>query len=92
MRLASRPLAIFLELTQNCDLSCPMCRFGEKYNPAWNMPLDMFQRIAGLELAGLHVFEAEATAPESARQAARRPGCGGLPRIILTSHDKRTTR
>lgn len=45
-RLASRPLAIFLELTQNCNLSCPMCRFGEKYNPAWNMPVDMFQRIA----------------------------------------------
>lgn len=46
VRLASRPLAIFLELTQNCNLSCPMCRFGEKYNPAWNMPVDMFTQIA----------------------------------------------
>lgn len=45
-RLTSRPLAIFLELTQNCNLSCPMCRFGEKYNPAWNMPMEMFERIA----------------------------------------------
>lgn len=45
-RLISRPLAIFLELTQNCNLSCPMCRAGEKYNPDWNMPMSMFQDIA----------------------------------------------
>jgi radical SAM protein with 4Fe4S-binding SPASM domain len=23
-----------------------MCRFGEKYNPAWNMPMSMFEQIA----------------------------------------------
>jgi MoaA/NifB/PqqE/SkfB family radical SAM enzyme len=45
-RLESMPLAVFVELTQNCNLSCPMCRYGEKYNPDWNMPREMFEAIA----------------------------------------------
>lgn len=55
LTLASRPLAVFVELTQNCNLSCPMCRYGEKYNPAWNMPMELFERIAE-ELFGTAVL------------------------------------
>lgn len=36
LRLDSRPLALFVELTQNCNLECPMCQFGAKYDPMWN--------------------------------------------------------
>lgn len=43
--LQSRPLALFIELTQNCNLKCPMCRYGAKYQPEWNMPRDMFEQI-----------------------------------------------
>ena len=45
-RLVSRPLAIFIETTQNCNLSCPMCRSAEKYNPAWNLPIGIFEQLA----------------------------------------------
>ncbi|MER5950230.1 radical SAM protein [Streptomyces sp. NPDC001904] len=44
--LRSRPLALFVELTQNCNLRCPMCRFGEKYDPALNMDEEVFDRLA----------------------------------------------
>lgn len=43
--LESQPLALFLELTQNCNLSCPMCRFGEKYDPVLNMEQEVFDRL-----------------------------------------------
>jgi radical SAM protein with 4Fe4S-binding SPASM domain len=46
VELRSRPLSLFIELTQNCNLSCPMCRFGEKYDPALNMDEEMFDRLA----------------------------------------------
>ena len=46
LSLASRPLALFVELTQNCNLQCPMCRYGEKYQAGWNMPEEMFERLA----------------------------------------------
>lgn len=44
--LDSKPLAVFVELTQNCNLKCPMCRFGEKYRPDWNMSEETFDRLA----------------------------------------------
>lgn len=44
--LKSRPLALFIELTQNCNLRCPMCRYGEKYRPELNMPVEMYERVA----------------------------------------------
>ncbi|MFI5572427.1 radical SAM protein [Streptomyces sp. NPDC051740] len=46
VKLRSRPLALFVELTENCNLKCPMCRFGEKYDPALNMDEQMFDRLA----------------------------------------------
>lgn len=46
IRLSSRPLALFLELTQNCNLRCPMCRFGEKYRPELNMSWEIFDQLA----------------------------------------------
>lgn len=45
-RLSSKPLVVFVELTQNCNLSCPMCRSEEKFHPEWNMPFALFERIA----------------------------------------------
>jgi MoaA/NifB/PqqE/SkfB family radical SAM enzyme len=45
-RLRSRPLALFIELTENCNLNCPMCRSARRYNPKFNMSRDLFERIA----------------------------------------------
>ncbi len=47
---------------------------------------------AGLELAALHVFEAEAAAPDPRARLLGDLAAAGCPRIILTSHDKRTTQ
>lgn len=44
--LRSRPLALFLELTKNCNLHCPMCRPRQQFDAALNMPFDLFERIA----------------------------------------------
>lgn len=46
VRLHSRPLALFVELTQNCNLRCPMCRYGDKYRADWNMSEELYDRIA----------------------------------------------
>jgi radical SAM protein with 4Fe4S-binding SPASM domain len=44
--LRSLPLVLFMELTQNCNLRCPMCRFGSKYTIDWNMPESIFRQLA----------------------------------------------
>jgi len=41
----SKPLIVFLELTQNCNLSCPMCRSAGKYIPDWNMTPELYERV-----------------------------------------------
>ncbi|KAK1184381.1 radical SAM protein [Streptomyces sp. NBS 14/10] len=46
LHLSSKPLALFVELTQNCNLQCPMCRFGEKYRTEWNMSEEIFDKLA----------------------------------------------
>jgi radical SAM protein with 4Fe4S-binding SPASM domain len=55
--LASRPLALFVELTQNCNLSCPMCRFGEKYRKDWNMTPDVFDQLAEQLFPDVHLVD-----------------------------------
>ncbi|MFI6130825.1 SPASM domain-containing protein [Micromonospora sp. NPDC051141] len=45
-RLASRPVTLFVELTQNCNLKCPMCRSGEKYRPEYNLSIDRYHQLA----------------------------------------------
>ncbi len=44
--LKSRPRAIFVELTQNCNLHCPMCRKRLAYDPKKNMSFELFKLIA----------------------------------------------
>ena len=44
--LESQPLALFLELTKNCNLHCPMCRPRQKFEPRLNMPFELYERIA----------------------------------------------
>ncbi len=44
--LASQPLALFIELTKNCNLHCPMCRPRQKFDPRLNMSRDLYERIA----------------------------------------------
>jgi MoaA/NifB/PqqE/SkfB family radical SAM enzyme len=46
IELESMPLAIFMELTQNCNLKCPYCRSAGKYRRELDMPIDLFRRIA----------------------------------------------
>lgn len=43
--LSSLPPVIFVELTQNCNLHCLMCRASNGYKPALDMNSDLFNRI-----------------------------------------------
>ncbi|MFF5185763.1 radical SAM protein [Streptomyces sp. NPDC000345] len=44
--LKSRPRVLFVELTENCNLSCPMCRSNSKFDKAKNMSRELFERVA----------------------------------------------
>lgn len=44
--LSSRPQVLFMELTENCNLRCVMCRSASRYDPSKNMDRDLFQRVA----------------------------------------------
>ncbi|NEC89964.1 radical SAM protein [Streptomyces sp. SID12501] len=55
--LESRPLALFIELTQNCNLRCPMCRFGEKYDPKLNLDEAVFDRLTEELFPTAHVVD-----------------------------------
>lgn len=44
--LTSMPRVLFVELTENCNLSCPMCRSAGPFVPSRNMSVDMFDRVA----------------------------------------------
>jgi MoaA/NifB/PqqE/SkfB family radical SAM enzyme len=45
-RLSSRPLALFVELTQNCNLRCASCRSATTFRADWNMTDALFERVA----------------------------------------------
>jgi radical SAM protein with 4Fe4S-binding SPASM domain len=45
-RLRSSPLVLFVELTQNCNLNCPMCRQRRPFSRGLNMPLPLYKRVA----------------------------------------------
>lgn len=46
-RLFSLPRALFIELTQNCNLHCSYCKnAGHNYRPELNMVPELFQRVA----------------------------------------------
>ncbi|NJQ03067.1 radical SAM protein [Streptomyces zingiberis] len=45
-RLRSRPRALFVELTENCNFSCPMCRSGGPFDRSKNMSFELFEEIA----------------------------------------------
>ncbi|MEV7655927.1 radical SAM protein [Streptomyces anulatus] len=55
--LKSMPLVLFIELTQNCNLSCPMCRFGSKYTTEWNMSEEMYEKLADELFPTAHVVD-----------------------------------
>ncbi|KAA2264183.1 radical SAM protein [Solihabitans fulvus] len=44
--LASLPRVLFVELTENCNLSCPMCRSNGPFDRTKNMSPELFDRIA----------------------------------------------
>jgi radical SAM protein with 4Fe4S-binding SPASM domain len=46
IRLRSSPLVLFVELTQNCNLGCPMCRQRRPFSRDFNMPFPLYKRIA----------------------------------------------
>lgn len=43
--LNSKPPVIFVELTQNCNLHCVMCRSSKDNNSKLNMPLTLFYKL-----------------------------------------------
>jgi len=45
--LRSRPQVLFIELTENCNLRCVMCRSVSRYDASKNMDRDLFQDVAG---------------------------------------------
>src|SRR6185369_3798681 len=44
--LRSYPTMVFLELTENCNLSCQMCRSSQGYDPSRDMSSALFETIA----------------------------------------------
>jgi len=44
--LRSLPRVLFIELTENCNLACPMCRSAGPFDRAKNMPRELFHRVA----------------------------------------------
>lgn len=44
--LQSNPRFLVVELTRNCNLRCIMCRDQSIYDPAFDMPFELFTRIA----------------------------------------------
>ncbi|HEX6344828.1 radical SAM protein [Umezawaea sp.] len=44
--LTSKPRVLFIELTENCNLSCPMCRSAGPFLPSRNMSVELFDRVA----------------------------------------------
>lgn len=55
--LDSRPLALFVELTQNCNLECPMCRSAQRYDARFNLSLDTFRDLAAELFPTAHVVD-----------------------------------
>lgn len=45
-RLQSRPQVIFVELTENCNLSCVMCRSNQRFDRGKNMSWEIFESVA----------------------------------------------
>ncbi|WP_017593082.1 radical SAM protein [Nocardiopsis potens] len=45
--LESLPRVLFVELTENCNLSCPMCRASGPFDRSKNMDPRLFERVAG---------------------------------------------
>src|ERR1051325_10964468 len=46
LTLASYPTMVFLELTQNCNLSCLMCRSSRGYDTSLDLAESVFDRVA----------------------------------------------
>jgi radical SAM protein with 4Fe4S-binding SPASM domain len=46
LMLHSRPQVVFVELTENCNLHCVMCRSAGRYDPSKNMDRSLFDRVA----------------------------------------------
>ncbi len=44
--LSSYPRFVLVELTENCNLHCPMCRPARRYEASRNLPFHLFEEIA----------------------------------------------
>lgn len=91
LTLESRPLFVFVELTQNCNLSCAMCRSAVKNRPEWDMPrpvaMDIISELAGTALmCDLHGW-GESTIvpwlPELVEEVSNR---GARVRLVTNAH------
>jgi MoaA/NifB/PqqE/SkfB family radical SAM enzyme len=51
LTLRSRPLALFVEITENCSLWCDMCRPKQRYDRTLDMSYELFDAVAA-ELFG----------------------------------------
>ncbi|MFG1995337.1 SPASM domain-containing protein [Actinoplanes sp. NPDC048988] len=56
-RLISRPLAVFIELTQNCNLHCPMCRSAGEYDSSRDLAWELFDRAAAELFPTAHIVD-----------------------------------
>src|SRR5688500_14846235 len=89
--LESYPTVVFLELTQNCNLSCLQCRSAQGYDETRDMSVDLFQTVAEqlfpyAELIGLNGW-GESTIlrdfPERLRLAL---DSGARVRLVTNAH------
>jgi MoaA/NifB/PqqE/SkfB family radical SAM enzyme len=44
--LKSLPTMLYIELTQNCNLSCEMCRSAQQYDPSRDMEAEIFDMVS----------------------------------------------
>ena len=56
-QLASLPQYVLVELTQGCNLSCPMCRPERLSTKGRTMPLELFDRIADAVFATAQIVD-----------------------------------
>jgi MoaA/NifB/PqqE/SkfB family radical SAM enzyme len=73
--LRSYPRALFVELTENCNFRCLMCRSADRYEPSRNMTFELYERIAAelfpyAELVDLRGWGESTILPQFTRYAA----------------------
>jgi MoaA/NifB/PqqE/SkfB family radical SAM enzyme len=89
-QLRSRPTALFVELTENCNLSCRMCRSATPYRPERDMSEAIFEVIAAelfrsATLIDLRGWGESTMLPEFGARLSRATESGARVRVVTNA-------